>query len=316
MPKLFIIGNGFDLAHELPTSYEEFHQFLLEDNPGAGDYPWMSGIVTGPHGEDLIDGDAAVTLMCYLIDNVLEGDNWNDLENTLGKLDLSMCLKMALDPSECTDREGDIDWRWVWENRSECCEHLSLSTEYLYDQFESWIEYVEEEYQADVRTGFQKVISPQNDIFLTFNYTRTLERVYGCKNVCHIHGQVGESIVFGHGGPTHDMNTDDPYDPYNLELEFNGIYESMRKNTSDVIEKHNSFFNQLNKIQIDSIYSHGFSFSTVDEPYIEKVCHTIPTKGITWYFNDHETDKRREEFKETIRRCGFEGTFEVFSITD
>ncbi|WP_078181995.1 AbiH family protein [Bacillus cereus] len=30
MSKLFVLGNGFDLDHKLPTSYEHFHQYLLK----------------------------------------------------------------------------------------------------------------------------------------------------------------------------------------------------------------------------------------------------------------------------------------------
>ncbi|EMF0244167.1 hypothetical protein NSY06_002588, partial [Enterococcus hirae] len=32
MTKLYIIGNGFDLAHELPTSYEKDLKTILEEN--------------------------------------------------------------------------------------------------------------------------------------------------------------------------------------------------------------------------------------------------------------------------------------------
>ena len=30
---LIIVGNGFDLAHEMPTSYNDFKTFLLCSNP-------------------------------------------------------------------------------------------------------------------------------------------------------------------------------------------------------------------------------------------------------------------------------------------
>ena len=29
MSKLFIIGNGFDSAHKMPTSYEEFRKYII-----------------------------------------------------------------------------------------------------------------------------------------------------------------------------------------------------------------------------------------------------------------------------------------------
>lgn len=41
----------------------------------------------------------------------------------------------------------------------------------------------------------------QEDKFLTFNYTCTLEIVYEIedRNICHIHGQQYEDIYFGDG---------------------------------------------------------------------------------------------------------------------
>lgn len=31
MSKLFVIGNGFDLAHELRTSYEDFKKYIVDE---------------------------------------------------------------------------------------------------------------------------------------------------------------------------------------------------------------------------------------------------------------------------------------------
>ncbi|MCQ4672657.1 bacteriophage abortive infection AbiH family protein [Lactonifactor longoviformis] len=31
MSKLFIIGNGFDSAHKMPSSYEKFRKYIISD---------------------------------------------------------------------------------------------------------------------------------------------------------------------------------------------------------------------------------------------------------------------------------------------
>mgnify|MGYP003501408859 CR=1 FL=1 len=43
---------------------------------------------------------------------------------------------------------------------------------------------------------FKLLINPKDDLFLNFNYTKTLENLYGCNNVCHIHGCIdnGEKL--------------------------------------------------------------------------------------------------------------------------
>lgn len=38
MKKLFVIGNGFDLAHRLQTSYEDFYMYLKSQYPEGGSY--------------------------------------------------------------------------------------------------------------------------------------------------------------------------------------------------------------------------------------------------------------------------------------
>ena len=35
MSSLFIIGNGFDIAHGIPTAYKEFRNWLLEQYPDS-----------------------------------------------------------------------------------------------------------------------------------------------------------------------------------------------------------------------------------------------------------------------------------------
>jgi hypothetical protein len=46
---------------------------------------------------------------------------------------------------------------------------------------------------------FQDIIFPENDLFLNFNYTKTLEKLYNAQNVCHIPGIQDEDIYFDHG---------------------------------------------------------------------------------------------------------------------
>lgn len=36
-------------------------------------------------------------------------------------------------------------------------------------------------------------------LFFSFNYTKTLEKIYDIKEVTHIHNYVGQKLVFGHG---------------------------------------------------------------------------------------------------------------------
>ena len=87
--KLFIIGNGFDLAHGLKTSYEDFRAYLQEEYPEAdADEFVMPDVYTMPDGGEAIDDEDAVSFLLRII-SVTEGDKWKDVETTLGLLDFS-----------------------------------------------------------------------------------------------------------------------------------------------------------------------------------------------------------------------------------
>ncbi len=43
------------------------------------------------------------------------------------------------------------------------------------------------------------MIDAENDYFVSFNYTLVLEKIYGAKNVCHVHGNTKNNIIMGHG---------------------------------------------------------------------------------------------------------------------
>lgn len=46
--KLWILGNGFDMAHGLPTSYWDYHQFLKKR-----DEKWFMGMLEYFFGKDM-----------------------------------------------------------------------------------------------------------------------------------------------------------------------------------------------------------------------------------------------------------------------
>lgn len=93
MKKLFIIGNGFDIAHGLHTSYEDFRQFLCEqyiDNEECDMIFSILEVCIGPKG-DLICDEAEVAAFLVNIISAAEpnGECWSEVESSLGKLDYS-----------------------------------------------------------------------------------------------------------------------------------------------------------------------------------------------------------------------------------
>lgn len=89
MKKLFIIGNGFDRAHGLRTSYEDFHQYLKITYPDANEEDeQLPGVFQTPDGGIGCDDIEAVGFIMRLITQAEpNSEQWSALEESLGRLD-------------------------------------------------------------------------------------------------------------------------------------------------------------------------------------------------------------------------------------
>lgn len=302
MRRLFIIGNGFDIAHKLKTRYSDFQRYLLKKYPNASpEYGWIPESIMMPDGDESFNDDEVVGFLLKIISEAEnEGEAWSDLENTLGKLDYD-------DFFDSWDEE-DNEWHNVYRNE-DIASNIKDAVIMIKNYFSDWINQIE---FLDVKPieCFKKMIDNHNDLFLTFNYTMTLEKLYKVKKVFHIHGQQDDELIFGHG------NSEDYYEDYLVNYTGSEYYMSelqheLKKDTSKVIQQHKEYFKTLGLV--DEIYSFGFSFSEVDLVYIEEICRSS-TENITWYLNEFDRPKFKE-YEDKIRRCGFKGKFDSFSLT-
>ena len=84
-------------------------------------------------------------------------------------------------------------------------------------------------------------------------------------------------------------------------FELQNYVEGIMKN----INEHNK------QLEVDNIYSYGFSFSEVDLPYIRRICGSIETDNVVWYINDYDKVKC---YRSIIKRCGFKGKLSKFRV--
>lgn len=153
--------------------------------------------------------------------------------------------------------------------------------------------------------------NPKNQYF-TFNYTKTLQQIYGIQKVIYIHNRVGQKLIFGHGYD--NIKYEEPWDsrgPIGSSF-LNDFIASFRKDTCTQMKKYIVFFKRLNS-GVDKIYSYGFSYSSVDSIYIKEIIRKISIDA-TWYFTEHETQNkdalRIKKIK--LRRYGFKGGFGIY----
>jgi hypothetical protein len=259
-------------------------------------------------GGESVDDETAISFIMRII-SLTEGDKWKDVETTLGILDYSECFDwMAYE----RDSDGDIDLRKQANTNEDIATNLMLPMTKITEYFSDWIDTLEISDEISMKEDFAKLINVNEDLFLTFNYTETLEQVYGAKNVCHIHGMQGEEILFGHGNDT-DNSEENMKDYLGAENALDQIQASLRKDTAGALEQNIDFFDSIDS-RVDKVYSFGFSFSEVDAVYMEQICRRLTNPNVVWYLNGYDNKVKRYEYMKSISKCGYTGKFSTYSV--
>ncbi len=282
MSNLFIIGNGFDLDHHLKTSYEDFRRYLDIQYPN--DIEPVYGVPDGYGGK--YNKRDAVNFIKYMILNTARED-WSDLEDSLGRLKFSEFFYKSGEHPEYVEYNEEV---------SNDIKNIMPRIKKLILE---WIRTIEVNNNTSKKEDFEKLIDKDRDLFLSFNYTDTLEKLYNVKPH-HIHGSKdSETIEFGHGYIEY-------YPPlgrffentYQIEDRYIGskeaisdVMEVLRKDTFRAREEHKEFFNNIEHSSITDIYSYGFSFSHVDLGYIKEILKSVNGKEITWHLNFYKRNK-------------------------
>ena len=267
--RLDIIGNGFDLFHGIPSNYSDFALFLAE-------------------------ADRAVSRMIgeyFFVDE----DFWSTFETRLAEFDAEGAVEYA---SGFLDDKGYGDFQYELEQIGR---GLSVT---LQRHFANWVRSL-----VIPQPGHRPLLAlGQTDRFLTFNYTATLERLYGvpADRILHIHGQAedaSKSLVLGHGWerrPEDSLNfgPEDPDQDWRVREGIEHIdayFEATFKPTQAIIARSRAFFDSLSDVSEVRILGHGLH--EVDTPYIEAVMNAVDLTRVSWTvstFNDLE--KRRAVF--------------------
>lgn len=249
---LFIIGNGFDLAHNLPTAYMDFRKFVFEELDGRTFI------------------DSFERLSSY--DSVKE--LWSDFENNLGELSVEYII------DEGDQRRLEFNAEFDYEPLDDG--HI---TDFLSDEYFSFFKEINEDIKVWAESinvgrciqfkGYDSLFNNECR-FISFNYTKTLEDVYevdDCK-VFHIHGVVDEEPVIGHGKSSIEFKktSNRSFDFQTLEFrenmqrDFAKFFKSMKKDVPRFIEELDNFIDEISE-EISDIYVIGHSMGEVDLPY-------------------------------------------------
>lgn len=329
MENLFIIGNGFDLAHGLPTSYGDFKKFLYSKyNLSKQSFDEVEMLYDFEFPESIMDGSGAeffefdkYASVYFKICNHLNEENiifqpdgicnhydeddqtsqpWQYFEMNLAKI-----TQIKVDGMDIHDKEGDRNGSHITHLREVTSDQFNSAYHDMTQHFfEKWIGQVLETpayvrlSDGDYDSLKQLILDRKSDsYFLTFNYTPVLEEVYGVSkdNIKYIHGKIDEDgLVVGHGEELTDSDyTDNPAD-----FDFSKAKESSRKPVDDLIKTNAEFFDQLASVK--NIYIIGSSLlegNQIDLPYLKKVLSKVHD-NLTVYLDSYEMTLKKKEQRE------------------
>ncbi|MGQ5522129.1 bacteriophage abortive infection AbiH family protein [Chitinimonas sp. PSY-7] len=267
---LYIIGNGFDRHHNIPSNYSDFGGYLktvdsntyreIENYFGVDDKFWWQ------FEENLANFDADTAIdgaMTYLMPYGAE--DWSDS----GHHDYQYELDRVVTAISGTMRNHFADW----------IQQLPIP-------------------EVEHFNGDLLPLSP-HACYLNFNYTQTLQQTYRIpdQQILHIHGNASNptnKLILGHGWipkphelPGHGI---DPEEADTRILEgyqiVNGYFSSTFKPTNKIIEDQQPFFRSLRSVR--QIFVMGHSLSEVDFPYLSEIIEKIDKSTVTWKISYHE----------------------------
>lgn len=275
MSKLYVIGNGFDLFHELKTSYADFNEYLNFNEMDFGDTAEFFELTVGENGL------------------------WKDFENDLGSFDSDSYFDYH---NEIDTTHEDFRPSEVYGLEDELANQSEVLVSSIKEAFIEWIGLIEVDAEPRINA-----FGP-SDVFLSFNYTPILQAVYSIDNaqICHIHGAVfkGSELIFGHGltitqNPELDENGDSLRTMFtDAEGNANIPLAMLQKPVHEVISQHEQFFHKLSGLK--QIVVLGHSLSDVDLPYFNLISKNNPDAA--WkvsFYDDDAQDKLREQLLKT-----------------
>ena len=248
---LFIIGNGFDLYHGVPSKYTDFRQWLISNK--------HQYIVDSLELFFPTIKDGGVLL-------------WQDFEEALGNYDQKQIAKTL---SEGYDRMMDES---IQSLAQEWFCPLIRQVKLL---MKNWARSI------DITHVANKLPLPQDCLYITFNYTKLLELVYNIfyDNIFHIHGSIDSTIFIGHRTYKNKGNeVDDVFYHEQVREDIINIMNSQNKDLLRFFDNNPNLVRRLHTIK--EVFVLGHSLSEIDRTYFDSI-RTMVYDDALWHFSVH-----------------------------
>ena len=328
---ILIIGNGFDLAHSLKTSYKDFLDFCVERNnkriPMAVKY-----------GTTFIDN---IWLKHFLLRQDELGKTWIDLEEEIFKVigELSSNAKFHpitnpdfMFPAEFVIRKGVVDFKF-----SNIAEFITPSSYYyptnnngytevetrdfssihyfvkdfdslvrlIYDklreftkEFEKYlIENVNACLQSQVASGYKLTLKTSRLYVLSFNYTNTCESLYqyNCNTLAK-DLKIETTYVHGKANSSGDSNLvlgTKSFSNKDIPPCFNIFQKHNQRHKYNTIEPYQELLRLIKLPNTNPVFHIiGHSLDESDHKILKHILDADKNATIKVYYHDEESQER------------------------
>ncbi|KMQ61830.1 hypothetical protein ACM40_05740 [Chryseobacterium sp. BLS98] len=296
MNRLYIIGNGFDRYHNLPTGYSDFHQFVIKNHPSLEntfeEYFKLSTKLSADNKNLWAD-----------FENDLSTFNWKAFFDDKNQIDV---LDDSFRPSLIYSLEDDLE------------QETEILISSIREAFEDWLT------DLSLESTKKKLHFEEDSIFLNFNYTLTLEEVYQIpsEKILHIHGDVENNqgyLIFGHNKnlkakPKFDKYGETTRTPFSdSEANAQQPFYRFQKPVRDIIRDNECFFKNLH--DINEIIILGHSLNIIDLPYFKKIKKYVA--DLSRWKASFYSDGEKESHLKSLQKIGIdESKIEFFKISD
>ncbi len=273
MKTLYIIGNGFDRAHDMETSYTDFQKWLYKHSK-----EYRSAV--------------------YFADSIDVARNkkslWKQFEEGMGMINLETYINgLKEDYADTQDTEtakSDSFYAGIEYVVKDQYKKLIVA-------FREWAKSLDTDYY-EPEFNF---INQDDNYFFTFNYTDTLENVYGIPEdrIMHIHGYARDTKSIIQVGHTHNYreNRDEILTILrnflwtDIEDSCDKLIEALNsslKPVKEIIHNNEPYFRRLSALGIEKIIVRGHGYGEIDWPYYEKIKDVCPNAQweLTWFSCD------------------------------
>lgn len=283
---LLIIGNGFDLYHDLATKYSDYRNWLLDHDKQV-----VTDFASFDYAKECLERESGPY---FKFGSTEEDDRrWSSLEESLGIEWDDLCYE-TLEHTYPNLTDDNPGWDDFWIELQVRLEYLKKLTR---GRFREWVESI------DVSKAKPVLELPDTASFITFNYTPTLEHVYSVRpdRILHIHGSVlNKDALLQFGSPDNNpfelqKVLEDKYgvdDFYGATIQQGVTVACDRcadtwKNIEGNYDVLNHFLDTFAKI--DTVIIMGNSFDKVDKPYYRDVL-APRYRDAEWVFCEHESN--------------------------